>query len=90
MGMSLLIFIATETGASKPLHSKMTSTSADIPAFRQSLQSCCLANGHIPSQYVLLIYNRKMYGVLTVCVSADMTTSAVKIYHLSSWDIIKL
>jgi hypothetical protein len=50
-GMSLLIFVAAETGTRENLPSKMTSASAAIPSFRQCLPSHCLANGHIPSQY---------------------------------------
>jgi hypothetical protein len=53
--MSLLIFIATETGASEPVPSKMTTTSAAILAIRQCLPSRCLANGHIPSQYNIIL-----------------------------------
>lgn len=49
--MSLIVFVATEAGASEPLLSKMTSTSADIPACRECLLSRCLANDNIPSQY---------------------------------------
>lgn len=54
MGMSLLIFIATKTGASEPLPGKMTSISAAIPAYRQCLPSHCLANGHISSQHNII------------------------------------
>jgi hypothetical protein len=50
-GMSLLIFVAAETGVSEPLASKMVSASAAIPAFRHCLPSRCLASDHIPSQY---------------------------------------
>jgi hypothetical protein len=50
-GKFLLLFIATEAGVNKPLLSKTTSTSLDIPACRQCLLSRCLANGHILSQY---------------------------------------
>jgi hypothetical protein len=42
-GMSLLIFVAEETGASEPLPRKLTSASASIPVFRQCLPSRCLA-----------------------------------------------
>jgi hypothetical protein len=51
MGMSLITFVAAGTGASNPLPSKMTSTSAAIPAIRQCLPSRFLANDHILSQY---------------------------------------
>jgi hypothetical protein len=43
MGISLLIFVAVETGASEPLLSKLTCASAAIPALRQRLLNRCLA-----------------------------------------------
>jgi hypothetical protein len=48
MGISLLIFVAAETGASELLPSKMTSASAAIPAFRHCLLSRWLRNDHSP------------------------------------------
>jgi hypothetical protein len=41
--MFLLIFVAAETGVCVPLPSKLTSTSAAIPAFKPCLPSRCLA-----------------------------------------------
>jgi uncharacterized membrane protein len=41
--MTLLIFVAAETGLCVPLPSKLTSASAAIPAFRLCLPSRCLA-----------------------------------------------
>jgi hypothetical protein len=52
--MSLLILVAAETGASEPLPSKMTCASAGISAFWQCLPSRCVANDHIPSQYIYI------------------------------------
>jgi hypothetical protein len=46
----VLLFVAAETGASSPLPSKFTFSSAAIPNFRQCLPSRCLAYDHIPSQ----------------------------------------
>jgi hypothetical protein len=52
-GISLLIFVAAETGTREQLPNKITSASAAIPSFRQCLPSHCLANGHISSQYFI-------------------------------------
>jgi hypothetical protein len=59
-GISLLIFVAAEKGASELLPSKMTSTSAAIPAFRQCSWNRCLANGHILSKYQQISKRNKL------------------------------
>jgi hypothetical protein len=52
MGMSLLIFVAAETGASEPLPSKMTLLVLLFWLLSSVYHSRCLENGHIPSQYI--------------------------------------
>jgi hypothetical protein len=56
MGMSSLIFVADETGASKPLPSKFTSAYAAVPAFRQCLPNRCLAIDFFVTVYKMTVY----------------------------------
>jgi hypothetical protein len=63
-GMSLLIFVAAETGDREPLPSKMTSASASVPAFRQRLPSRCY-QWIISSQYVIFLSILFNWGRIT-------------------------